>query len=121
CDTCTKPDVYVIIADGYAGKKEMEQVLGFDNTLFESQLKQRGFFIADSSLSNYNYTPFSMASLFSMDYLQQLEGRNKSGNDRQICYRAINKNPVTDFFNNNGYVIKNYSVFRFNDEAPLVT
>src|SRR5436190_3317835 len=86
CDNCDKPDVYLIIADGYAGRKEMEQVLHFDNSLFENQLRQRGFFIADSSISNYNYTPFSMASMFNMNYLVGLEGRNKSADDRQICY-----------------------------------
>lgn len=120
CDSCVKPDIYFIIADEYAGKKELKDIFHFDNFAFENKLKQRGFFIVDSSFSNYNYTPFSIASVFSLDYLKGIKGRNQSKADRHICYDLINQNKVIDFLNTEGYSFKNYSVFEFNNQLPLM-
>ena len=120
CDTCNKPDIYFIIADEYAGKKELNDIFHFDNSPFENELKQRGFFIVDSSSSNYNYTPFSVASILSMNYLKGIEGRNQSKSDRHICYNIINQNNVVDFLKAEGYAVRNYSAFELNDVLPLV-
>jgi hypothetical protein len=120
CDTCSKPDIYLIIADEYAGHAALKEALGFDNTDFEMALKNRGFEIIDSSISNYNYTPFSIASTFAMDYLQGIEGRNQSAEDRKTCYRLINENTVVNFLKAQGYAVKNYSVFQFNNDLPPV-
>lgn len=120
CDTCSKPDIYFIVADEYAGKKELQDIFKFDNSSFENKLKQSGFFIIDSSVSNYNYTPFSIASILSMNYLTGIEGRNTSKSDRHICYALINKNPVINFFRLQGYQFKNFSVFQFDNKLPGV-
>jgi hypothetical protein len=121
CDSCKKPDIYLIIADEYAGTRELNDIFHFDNSPFENELRKRGFHIVDSSQSNYNYTPFSMASMLSMDYLRGLEGKNKSLNDRNLCYRTINRNPLVAFFKENGYSIKNCSIFRFAEELPYAS
>jgi len=52
CDTCSVPDVYLIVADAYPGRLQFKNIFDYDNSLFEASLKQRGFYIADSSLSN---------------------------------------------------------------------
>ena len=121
CDSCSTPDIYLIIADGYAGKKELQDIFKFDNSRFENELKQKGFHLVDNSVSNYNYTPFTMASMFNMQYMQGIEGRNQSLKDRKICYTAINKNLVLDFFITNNYSIKNFSVFQFGGTSPLLS
>jgi hypothetical protein len=118
CDTCSKPDIYFIIADEYAGSQELLDLFHFDNSPFENALRTRGFFIVDSSVSNYNYTPFSTASILSMDYLQGIEGRNKSRGDRRLCYEKIDHNALTTFLSSQGYVFKNLSVFQFNGQLP---
>jgi hypothetical protein len=118
CKECDKPDIYFIVADEYAGKKELTDIFHFDNSAFEDSLKQRGFFINDSSRSNYNYTAHSMASILSMNYLRNIEGRNKSKKDRNICHQMINKNQTIDLLKLQGYSIKNLSVFMFNNELP---
>src|SRR5215203_6159863 len=74
CDTCIKPDVFFIIADQYTGRVALKQVFNFDNTSFENELQDRGFHIAKNSSSNYNLTPFSIASTLNMDYLQLKKG-----------------------------------------------
>ena len=118
CNQCDKPDIYFIIADEYAGKKELEDIFHFDNSKFENALKQRGFFINDSSKSNYNYTPHSVASILSMNYLKNIEGKNESQKDRNICYHLINKNLSIDLLSRQGYIFKNFSVFTFNSDLP---
>jgi hypothetical protein len=77
CDACTKPDIYLIIADEYADSASLAAVFQYNNTTFLQELRQRGFQILRSR-SNYNFTPFSMASMFAMDYLVGLEGRNST-------------------------------------------
>ncbi|MFL5808786.1 MAG: sulfatase-like hydrolase/transferase [Flavisolibacter sp.] len=121
CESCERPDIYLIIADEYAGKKELDEVFHFDNSAFYIQLRNRGFFIVDSSFGNYNYTPFSMASMLSMNYLDKLEGRNKSLNDRNLCYRTINSNALIDFFKSQDYELKNCSIFQFAGKLPFAS
>jgi hypothetical protein len=118
CDTCSKPDIYFIIADEYAGRKELLDIFHFDNGPFENALRTRGFLIVDSSISNYNYTPFSTASILSMNYLNGIEGRNKSKKDRHLCYDLIDHNVVTEFLSSEGYSFENLSVFQFGGELP---
>lgn len=118
CDSCPVPDIYFIIADEYAGNRELKEIFNFDNSSFEKALESKGFKIVDNSISNYNYTPHSMASLFSMNYLRGIEGKNKSKKDRHIAYALINKNPVIEFLRSQGYRFKNFSVFQFDDELP---
>jgi hypothetical protein len=118
CKRCNKPDIYFIIADEYAGRQELSSIFHFDNSPFESALRQRGFFVNDSSESNYNYTPHSMASILSMNYLKNIEGRNQSRKDRSICYHLINNNSTIDLLRLQGYNIKNLSVFMLDNNLP---
>lgn len=118
CDTCQKPDVYLIIADAYTGREALEEVFHFDNSAFEQELQKRGFLIVDSSKSNYNYTPFTMAAMLGMQYLQGIKGHNGDLDDRNICFTLIDDNPVIDFFRSQGYLFKNYSIFQFAGKLP---
>ena len=120
CDSCAKPDIYFIIVDEYAGRYELKELFNFDNSPFEKALRQRGFTVVDSSISNYSYTPYSLASIFTMDYLQQIEGRTWSKKDRQVSYEHINRNRVTSFLRSQGYQFRNFSVFQFEDQLPLI-
>lgn len=118
CDTCGHPDIYFIVADEYAANKELKEVFGFDNSAFENALRQRGFHIASHSVSNYNFTPFSIASMLDMNYLQGIEGSNSSKSDRDTCYELINENTLTRFLRSEGYQFANHSFFRFADSSP---
>jgi hypothetical protein len=115
CDSCSKPDIYLIVADEYAGRQELYDIFHFDNSRFENFLVSEGFHIVKNSKSNYNYTSFSAASMLSMNFLNGIEGRNSNRKDINICYGLINKNNLWNFFEANGYEIKNYSVFNIND------
>lgn len=120
CDTCSKPDIYFIVADEYAGRKELKDIFSFDNSPFEEALKQKGFHVIDSSVSNYNYTPFCMASTLQMEYLENIEGRNKSKKDRKLCNDLINKNQLLQFLKAHNYQILNHSLFHIDNLPPPV-
>jgi hypothetical protein len=117
CETCIKSDVYLIVADGYSGKTALQDLFNYDNSRFEQQLTAKGFFIVDSSISNYNYTPFSISSMLKMDYLQGIVGNNTNLNDIAICYNSIKESNTLRFFKTNGYDLYNYSIFDFKDQA----
>lgn len=119
CDTCSKPDIYLIVADGYSGKQQLKELFNFDNTNFENELRKRDFFVIDSSLSNYNFTPFSIASMLDMDYLTGIEGRNSSKNDMLICFNKIKNSKTLKLLEGMGYRIYNYSIFDLKDQPAF--
>jgi hypothetical protein len=121
CDTCTKPDIYLIIADEYAGKKALQDIFLFDNSAFENELRTRGFHVINNSESNYNATVYSMASLLNMDYIKNT---NKPAvvnhRDMLTCRGLIKSNNLVLFLQQLGYSIYNYSFFDLADKNKVV-
>jgi hypothetical protein len=66
------PDIYFIILDTYTRQDAYKAALGFDNSGFIADLRERGFYVADCSLSNYNMTTPSLTSSMNMQYLDEL-------------------------------------------------
>ncbi|MGB8195327.1 MAG: sulfatase-like hydrolase/transferase [Chitinophagaceae bacterium] len=110
CDSCYKPDIYFVLLDEYTGNDALRDLFNFDNAAFEQQLTNRGFHVVPHSRSNYNYTPFSMASILNMQYLQ-LENTERKKPDITYAFRLINQNEVTALLEQNGYSFYNHSVF----------
>jgi len=69
--TSQKPDIYYFILDGYARADVLRQLHRYDNTPFLNALRARGFYVADSSHSNYIHTIASLASLLNYEYLTE--------------------------------------------------
>ena len=100
-------------------KKQLEDVFHFDNSAFENQLRERGFYVVDSPISNYNQTTYSMASLFEMNYLKDLDVDAKTFNNHRLSLRSINDNQLLDFLKVNDYELKNYSIFQVGGQLPF--
>lgn len=66
------PDIYYIILDGYARQDVMQEVYDYDNSEFLRSLESKGFYVADRSHTNHNYTALSLASSLNMEYAQNL-------------------------------------------------
>jgi hypothetical protein len=111
-DSCNKPDIYLLLMDQYAGSSTLVKTFNFDNSPFLDELKKRGFYVAKKSHSNYNLTPFSMASALSMNYLDP-EMAVKTKLNLSYCYQAIRNSSVIKFLTGNGYKFYNYSIFDF--------
>ncbi len=121
CDTCKKPDIYLIVADEYAGKTALKDLFDYDNTDFEKSLKERNFQFIDSSNANYNATVYSMASVLNMDYLNNLKSTVINYNDMLACYNLIRNNNLTAFLKKNAYSINNFSFYDLDAEKKIVT
>jgi hypothetical protein len=70
------PNIYWIVLDSYTSNAAFRDFLDYDNSAFESFLKNHGFFIASEAQSNYNWTHLSMSSTLKMDYLVDPSGKN---------------------------------------------
>ena len=115
CDTCRKPDIFLIIPDQYAGYTALKDVFEFDNADFENELKARGFYIVKKSVSNYNFTPFSVASTLNMDLLSLKKGP-QDYSTVGYSYEVIRNNRVLKFLSGTGYRFYNFSIFDFDDQ-----
>lgn len=117
CDGCPKPDIFFIILDGYSGNRALKEKFDFDNSAFENELEQLGFRILKESSSNYNYTPFSIASILNMKHLD-LNMKTKGQGNLNYSYRMIRDNPVLKFLQANKYQVYNYSIFDLGKYPP---
>jgi len=120
CKDCTTPDIYFIVADGYTNNTALKEVFNFDNTAFETELKQRNFHIINNSFSNYNATAYSMTSMLNLNYLGNLTSLDDNMENLLICYQEIKQNQTLLFLKDKGYQFYNYSDFNFPGQ-PAVT
>lgn len=109
----SEPDIYLIIADTYPGATTLLNYFNRSNDTFYTALKARGFYVADSARSNYNFTEFSTASLLQMDYLRKIEGRQASLNHLGYCFEVMKKSPFIKFLQGREYDFNNFSQFDF--------
>jgi hypothetical protein len=112
CDACPKPDIYMIVADGYPGLEQLQATLDFDNRPFIDSLRKRGFQVIDSSHSNYNMTTVSIASLLDMNFIPGIRTSKETyKKDLEIAYGIMRKSQAVDFLERSGYAFYNYSIF----------
>jgi hypothetical protein len=112
CDSCATPDIYLLLFDEYTSTKCLRDVYHYDNSRLDSFLLQNRFHILPDSRSNYFFTPFSMASLFNMDYLENLKDPLRLTADDYI--EALDPGrpaAVIHFLEDQGYAIVNNSSF----------
>ena len=63
-----RPDIYYIILDAYGRGDVLQKFYEFDNSEFLDGLRQRGFYVADKSSTNYPGTAFSLSSSLNMRF-----------------------------------------------------
>lgn len=96
----TRPDIYVIVLDGYARQDVLREIYQYDNSEFISNLEKRGFFVASNSHSNYVQTHYSMASFWNFDYLRPW---HSSSNYAQYLLQPIQNNRAFHLLDEIGY------------------
>lgn len=116
CDTCRKPNIYLIMLDEYWGLSALKNCVGYDNSGFENFLKSKGFHVVKEPHSNYSYTIFSVASMLNMQLAYDLS--NPSTHKTHVYQKAlhdIRDNTVCTYLRQMGYDIVNYSIFDIRD------
>jgi hypothetical protein len=94
------PDIYYIILDGYAREDVLKEIYHFDNSSFIQALKDRGFYIAPQSQSNYIQTILSLASSLNMEYLS---GSPNTVPNKGLLMGLINHSRTRAFLEDVGY------------------
>jgi hypothetical protein len=104
------PNIYYIILDSYTSDNSLQNYWNFNNSEFTKYLKNKGFYVANSN-SNYNWTPFSLASSLNFSYLDFDKETKVSNQHFNKLLHLINNNKATLFLKENGYQIINCSFF----------
>lgn len=114
CTGSNYPDIYLIIVDEYAGRQQLLELFNYNNNPFLDSLKEKGFFVATNSRSNYDYTTYSVASILDMDYLALTKEEISTG-DPIPGYRTIFDNNLVSLLKSWNYDFYNYSFFDFKE------
>jgi hypothetical protein len=95
--------IFWIILDGHPSSLVLDEVWGYKDTLFRSGLESLGFTVYDSCVSNYNYTPFSLAST-TYGTMLPISGQQYPGHQEWfLLEEKIRQSPVLNFFRARGY------------------
>ena len=120
-DSVVKPDIYLLLCDEFASSRSLLETWGFDNTDFDTALTRRGFRVMADSRSNYNFTPFSVASILQMNYPEFTGNASEvSMQDYSNIHSMIGKNRLSEVLRANGYRIHNYSIFDLPGEPAIL-
>ena len=111
CEACAKPDIYLLLFDEYSGNKTLKEVYHYDNSSMDSFLLREDFNIQRNSRSNYFFTPFSMASILNMDYLNVRDPQHVTGEDYLEVMDPQRQAGVLTMLEEQGYTVVNNSTF----------
>jgi hypothetical protein len=102
------PDIYYIILDGHGRSDVVKEIFGYDNSPFIDHLRERGFYVADQSRSNYIQTVLSISSSLNFDYLN-LDGISSQSSDRDPLENLIVHSELRSFLEKQGYKTVTFS------------
>jgi len=106
----TKADIFHIMVDSYAASEALKNIYGYDNSDFINFLKEKNFYVAEQSFSNYSFTLPSYISIFNFGYLHDFN--NNIGYSNYLSQNLLWKNKVFKILKNFGYDI---TVFKSGD------
>jgi hypothetical protein len=117
----TSPDIFLIVWDEYASSASLKRYQNFDNYSLDSSLRAKGYYVAESSKSNYNSTPHSLASMLSLDYFPtQLENAATDPPAMLLAQQAYRTASLPPWLADQGYEILNLGLMDFeNHPAPF--
>ena len=69
-----RPDIYLLLLDGYTNSKSLEKFYHFDDEPFIDSLQKKGFYLASNSKSNYPFTILTLSSALNLNYHNPSQG-----------------------------------------------
>ena len=105
-----KPDIYHLVFDSYTSSNVLKKYWHYDNDI-NDYLERKGFFIADSSISNYNFTPFSIASVFNLQYIKNADLFLERNAKNFFIGNTLNaNNSIFSILDREGYQFSTFSI-----------
>jgi hypothetical protein len=113
-----RPNVYLVLLDGYPRADTLANLFDFDNSPFISALGERGFTVASNSRSNYPQTQVTLATMFNGNYADALGFRptTSASGDLRLLHAAISDGALLSGWRASGYRIVT-SVSSFSDAS----
>ncbi|MDT8323911.1 MAG: sulfatase-like hydrolase/transferase [Bacteroidota bacterium] len=84
----SRPDIFVIVLDGYGRQDVLRELYGVDNSEFIDFLRENGFFVADRSCANYSQTPLALFTLLGMRYVDTVRLSGMDGARIRHVFRS---------------------------------
>jgi hypothetical protein len=109
-ENINRPNIYYIILDSYAHSSIFKEVYDYDNEKLIKFLKEKNFYIASESHSNYNQSFLSYDASLNMKYVNYLA--DELGVDERNFhkpYEMVDSNDVMKIFKEKGYHIVNFA------------
>ncbi|MDP3792250.1 MAG: sulfatase-like hydrolase/transferase, partial [bacterium] len=119
------PDVYYLMPDGFGNIEALKEAFGYDGSEFIRSLKDKGFFVATNSRTNYPTTGRSLSSALNMDYVDSLSARIGVDVDNRgdVQKKMINDNKVMHLLKSQGYQFitfsSGWSLTNYNKNADI--
>jgi len=105
-----RPHIFYIVLDAYGRSDVLRQLYQFDNTNFLDHLREKGFYVATDSRSNYSQTYLSLASSLNFDYLDDVAGQVGTGSRQMsVLGNLIQTNQIVRFLREQGYRFVSFS------------
>ncbi|KIC93467.1 sulfatase-like hydrolase/transferase [Flavihumibacter solisilvae] len=111
-----RPDIYYIVFDGYSASRTLKEHWGYDNSGIDTFLRAKGYYNANLSTSNYNFTPLSIGSILNLDYYKKIETDTINFRMFWTAARDIRHTVLPSFLAKHGYRIVNHSIFELEGE-----
>ena len=99
--TCSR-DIYLIVLDEFISEKAFKNYYHFDDGDFFNHLREKGFCVIPSSVSNYPWTITSIASILNFDYHATKLAKNVFTG---VAQDLIERNKLFEILKREGYSI----------------
>ncbi len=104
-DMSGRPDIFVILTDAHGRQDVLDRYYGYDDSTFLASLESNGLTVSAQSRSNYDLTRFSLASMFTSSYLDQLNANPTQAFEDAFAEKTIHDNPTFGLLDRVGYQV----------------
>ena len=110
-DEPARPDIYVLLLDGYARSDALRQVFGLDDRPFLDGLVARGLAVSSHARTNYPITVQVVMSMFHMKLLSDIPALRPlladtyAGTEIGLTHAVVQENPLFDALHAHDYEI----------------
>jgi hypothetical protein len=102
------PNMYYIVPDGYARSDVLAKYFDYDNSEFLSHLRKLGFYVADSSCTNYSQTALSLTSSLNMQFISEMAHIERASRDRLGFMELYGDNRLHRFLRQYDYTVVSF-------------
>ncbi len=107
----SKPDIYYLLFDGYPGFTSLQTAFGYQSDSIKSFFNKNKFTVLPA-YANYNFTYYSMSSVFNMEYVKNIPAPDSIGQmDYLDKWTEVKNGRVFSVFSSMNYTIQNLSIF----------